>query len=246
MKYKFYGCENELVRNSFARPSFFPHQKPVSFSKNFCELFSKHFEGIFIRTTGILPSSKIGLIQPNRYNSPQLYEPGLVSKLNPVLWILPDYHDDISFCWQSKTGKIIKPTDEDFDEEDLECWIEGLKPDEYWKQVATEKKSHPFQIANLPFELKVFGFGVDTVLRIYFTGNKEEIEQVISATIEVYNEKSEALNRKNGVVHNCRIFYEEPILTASVDTGSAGTRIIKQILKSFKKLKGIKKVEVDL
>ena len=59
-------------------------------------------------------------------------------------------------------------------------------------------------------------------------------------------EKSEALNRKNGVVHNCRIFYEEPVLTASIDTGSAGTRIIKQILKSFKKLKGIKKVEVDL
>ena len=137
-------------------------------------------------------------------------------------------------------------TDEDFDEEDLECWIEGLKPDEYWKQVATEKKIHPFQIANLPFELNVFGFGVDTVLRIHFTGNKEEIEQVISETIEAYNEKSEALNRKNGVVHNCRIFYEEPILTASVDTGSAGTRIIKQILKSFKKLKGIKKVEVDL
>ncbi|MBK9958058.1 MAG: hypothetical protein IPP11_05615 [Chitinophagaceae bacterium] len=98
----------------------------------------------------------------------------------------------------------------------------------------------------MPFELKVFGFGVDTVLRIHFTGNKEEIEQVISETIEAYNEKSEALNRKNGVVHNCRIFYEEPILTASVDTGSAGTRIIKQILKTFKKLKGIKKVEVDL
>ena len=159
---------------------------------------------------------------------------------------MPEFNDNVSFCWKSKTGKIIKPTDEDFDEEDLECWIEGLKPDEYWKQVATEKKSHPFQIANLPFELKVFGFGVDTVLRIYFTGNKEEIEQVISETIEAYNEKSEALNRKNGVVHNCRIFYEEPILTASVDTGSAGTRIIKQILKSFKKLKGIKKVEVDL
>ena len=192
------------------------------------------------------PSSKVTLAGYKQRNELPIYQPGLVSKLNLVIWIMPEFNDNVSFCWKSKTGKIIKPTDEDFDEEDLECWIEGLKPDEYWKQVATEKKSHPFQIANLPFELKVFGFGVDTVLRIYFTGNKEEIEQVISETIEAYNEKSEALNRKNGVVHNCRIFYEEPILTASVDTGSAGTRIIKQILKSFKKLKGIKKVEVDL
>jgi len=237
--YKFIYCEHEWGPKAF-------HLEGLIFSKNFCNFFAETFTKIFVNTTGLKPSSKVTLAGYKQRNELPIYQPGLVSKLNLVIWIMPEFNDNVSFCWKSKTGKIIKPTDEDFDEEDLECWIEGLKPDEYWKQVATEKKSHPFQIANLPFELKVFGFGVDTVLRIYFTGNKEEIEQVISETIEAYNEKSEALNRKNGVVHNCRIFYEEPILTASVDTGSAGTRIIKQILKSFKKLKGIKKVEVDL
>jgi len=168
MKHSFYGCENELERNYFARVSYFTHQKPVAFSPKFCHFFSEKFEELFVSTTGIKPSRKIGILMPNRDDSRQLYEPGLVSRLNPVLWIMPDYFDDISFCWQSKTGNMVKPTDEEFDLSDLECWLEGLKPVEYWKQVATEKNIHPFKISNLPFELKVFGFGVNTmVFRIY-------------------------------------------------------------------------------
>ena len=74
-------------------------------------------------------------------NNLPIYQPGLVSKLNLVLWIMPEYNDNIRFCWKSKTGKIITPTDEHFDEEDLECWLEGLKPNEYWAEVAPEKNA---------------------------------------------------------------------------------------------------------
>ena len=78
-------------------------------------------------------------------NNLPIYQPGLVSKLNLVLWIMPEYNDNIRFCWKSKTDKIITPTDEHFDEEDLECWLEGLKPNKYWAEVATEKKRTYFK-----------------------------------------------------------------------------------------------------
>jgi len=248
MKHSFYGCENELERNYFARVSYFTHQKPVAFSPKFCHFFSEKFEELFVSTTGIKPSRKIGILMPNRDDSRQLYEPGLVSRLNPVLWIMPDYFDDISFCWQSKTGNMVKPTDEEFDLSDLECWLEGLKPVEYWKQVATEKNIHPFKISNLPFELKVFGFGVNTELRIYLKEGsiKEHIQDAIPKIIQLYNDRSEAKARKYGVVHNFKFVENEDFLCVIIDTGSAGVEIIKRILKSFAKISGIIKIEVDL
>lgn len=143
MKYKFYYCNSEYSINYFGSFSYFKKNKPVRFSKKFCLFYSENFENIFITLTGIKPSSKVSITRPNRDNSPQLYEKGIVSKINPVLWIMPDYYDDISFCWKSKTGKIVQPWDEEFDENDLECWMEGLKPTEYWKQIATEKSNIP-------------------------------------------------------------------------------------------------------
>ena len=65
------------------------------------------------------PSTKVTLAGYKQYNETPIYEPGPVSKLNLVLWIMPEYNDDISFCWKSKTGAIIQTTDEEFDEEDL-------------------------------------------------------------------------------------------------------------------------------
>lgn len=157
------------------------------------------------------------------------------------------YNDNISFCWKSKTGKIIKPTDETFDEEDLECWIENLKPAEYWKQVATEKKSHPFQIAKLSYEVKVFDFGVEMELRIFnekiLTG---DLKVSISNTIEAYNNLSEKNGRKNGVVHNYKFIEEEDFLCVRIDTGSAGVTVINKILKSLSGNIAIKKIEIDI
>ena len=137
MKVRFYYCHNEWARNFFQR-----HE--VFFSKSFCVFFSTRFEEIFVNETGIKPSTKVTLGGFKQNNDNPMYQPGLVSKLNLVLWIMPEYYDSISFCWQSRSKKIIKTTDENFDISDLECWIENLKPSEYWKQVATEKKKPSF------------------------------------------------------------------------------------------------------
>ena len=241
MKARFYYCHNEWARNYF-------QQHSVYFSESFCVFFADRFEELFVEITGIKPSTKVTLGGFKQSNNNPMYEPGLVSKLNLVLWIMPDYYDDISFCWRSKTHKIIKITEENFDENDLEYWIEGLKPSEYWKYIATEKKSHPFEINRLPFELKVFQFGIQMQLRLFLVNENERqtIIDLISQVINKYNFKSENMNRSSGVVHN--FHFEEDInkLNLIIDTGSAGVSIIKQILKAATKFSSILKIETDI
>lgn len=216
------------------------------FSQQFCEYFSKNFEALFVKATGMKPSSKVTIAGYKQPNDLPFFQPGSVSKLNLVLWIMPEYNDNISFCWKSKAGLIIKPTDENFNEENLECWIEGLKPQEYWNEVATEKNEHPFQIARLPYSLKVFAFGVETELRIYFLDDINDIERLVVNTIQDFNDLSEQNDRKNGVVHNFSFSKENEFLRIRIDTGSAGIEIIKKILKSLTKVDEIKSIEVDI
>ena len=241
MKIRFYYCENEWLQNGFSRYD-------VYFSKKFCEFFSKKFEEEFFLVTGLMPSTKVALAGYKQDNDLPMYEPGLISKLNLVLWIMPEFNDNISFCWKSKSGQIVKTTDENFDEGDLECWFERLKPIVYWREVATEKKSHPFQIANLPYELQVFGFGVETILRIFFKDPLliNNVKATISTTIENYNQQSEADGRMLGLVHNHRFEEEYSHLAVHIDTGSAGINITKKLLKALSKEPSITKVEVDI
>ena len=239
MKAQFYYCHNELGRNSFNRYG-------LLFSQKFCEYFSENFTKLFYAETGLRPSTKVTLAGYKQQNEVPIYQPGSVSKLNLVLWIMPEYNDNISFCWKSTTGEIVKPTDENFNEDNLECWMEGLKPIEYWEQVATEKKVHPFQIANLTFELNVFDFGVQMELRIHADSDHEEIKISIANTIQAYNDSSEINNRKNGVVHHYKFHEQKSLLYLQIDTGSAGIEIIKKILKSLATINAIKRVEVDI
>lgn len=241
MKAKFYYCDNEIVRNFFQRHDVF-------FSKQFCEFFANNLEAIFFKETGLKPSTKTSLAGAKQQNSIPFYEQGLISKLNLVLWIMPEYKDNISFCWKTKSGIVVNTSDEVFDETDMECWIEGLKPTEYWKEVATEKKDHPFKVGKLPFELKVFGFGINTqfIMELNDNKDKEAIKINISETIENYNIISESKDRKYGVVHNFQFWDKDHKINVQIDIGSAGIEIIKSLLKCLKKFESIEKVEIDL
>lgn len=222
------------------------HLEGLVFSRKFCDFFSDAFTDFFVRITGLRPSSKVTLAGYKQQNNTPIYQPGSVSKLNLVLWIMPEYNDNISFCWKSKKESLIKPTDENFDVTDIEYWIEGLKPAEYWREVGTEKKTHPFRIDNLHYDLKVFAFGMDMELRIYAKSEYQEIKECIANTIQVYNDTSEANNRKNGIAHNFSFEEEKDFLCFRIDTGSTGIEMIKKILKSLTKNEKISKVEIDV
>lgn len=77
--------------------------------------------------------------------------------------------------------------------------------------MATEKKDHPFKIGKIPFQLKVFGFGTDTILRIYLKDKIEfdSIKAKIGETIKEYNEISEKKFRNKRSIHNVKFDSEE-------------------------------------
>ena len=220
----------------------------VFFSSQFCNYFNSNLESIFFNATGIKPSFKVTIGGFKQHNEIPMYQQGLVSRINIVLWIHPEFMDDISFCWQSKSGKQIQPSDENFDESDLECWVEGLKPALYWKEVATEKKNHPFQVKNLPYLLKVYGFGTHMGLAIKVSNisNASAIILKLSDEIEKYNDKSQEQGNKFGVVHNSSASIEDNKIDFRIDVGSAGPVIIKNLLKTLAKFPEVQDVVIDL
>lgn len=224
------------------------HLEGIVLSKKFCFFLSDNFADLLFAATGLRPSSKITLAGFKQAGDIGFYEKGQISKLHLVLWIMPDFYNNISFCWKSKTDRTIEPTHEDFDEDNLECWLEGLKPAEYWKQIATEKKSHPFQVKTLPFEVKVFAFDVNMVMRLNFNGQVESspIQNIIANCIVNFNQDSEKISRKNGVVHNFDFDTGENKLVLRIDTGSAGFSIINKILATLKKVNNIQSIELDI
>lgn len=83
-------------------------------------------------------------------------------------------------------------------------------------------------------------------LRLHASKGYDDVKLFASTTIQVYNDESESLNRKNGVVHNYKFIESEDYLCLRIDTGSAGIAIIKKVLKGLAKITDIKKVEVDI
>lgn len=220
----------------------------VFFSKKFCEYFSDNFENIFVKGTGIKPSYKVTLAGFKQRNERPMYEEGEVSRLNVVIWVMPSTYFNISFCWQSKSEKIVHTTDEDFNEEDLDCWLEGVDPVALWKAVATEQKEHPFHIKELPYDLKVLGFGTEMTVIIDTRDDSgiDNIAEQLSSAIYEYNDKSEQKDRKDGLVHNHRTNVADNKIELRIDTGSAGVLIIKKLLKILAKQTNVKEVILDL
>ncbi|MDZ4795755.1 MAG: hypothetical protein SGI83_15860 [Bacteroidota bacterium] len=240
MEKHFFYCSEEMrkIGNKYG----------VFFSPHFCNYFNTNLKEIFYNATGLKASSKVTIGGFKQHNEVPMYQPGQVSRLNIVLWIMPQYTDNLSFCWKSKSGKIIQTTDEDFDESDLECWVEGIKAVEYWKEAATEKKSYPFQVKNLPYPVKVLGFGVHMGLTITLSNvaNASTIILQLAEEIEKYNNKSGKKDGKDGYVHNSSASVEENKIDFRIDVGSASLDIIKNLLKALAKFSEVEEVVVDL
>jgi hypothetical protein len=220
----------------------------VYFSEKFCHYFSQKIQEILYQEAGLKPSYKVGLSVFRPHHDLPMYEPGPVSKINTAISILPMFNDSISFCWRSKSGKIVHSYDEDFDEDDLECWIEGLKPALYLEALTTVNIDHPLKLKDLPYELTVYGIGMHMGLTIELEdpGKAAEIIEQLGDEVERHNQKSEAKGRANGVVHNCSGHIENNTVIFRIDVGSAGVVFIKKLLRLLAKYPEVKKVTADL
>lgn len=223
------------------------NQYGVFFSNKFCKFFSDSLELLFINKTGIKPSHKVTIAGFKQHNDIPMYIKGEISKLNLVLWNMPDFLHNLSFCWKSISGKIVSTDDEAFDAKDMECWLEGLQPALYWQQTATEKRSHPFTLKNLPFPVRVLGFDTYTSLTIQFRDatDTNQISKRIAAAIEKYNTESEGKQRANGVIHNFSSRLFEKKIEYRIDTGSAGILAINKIVAALKNVNGIEEMIID-
>jgi hypothetical protein len=240
MESRFFHCSEEMrgIWNKY----------DVYFSKKFCNYFADSVKEIFYREAGLKSSFKVGLSLFRENDNLPMYEPGPVSRINTAISILPEFIDPIVFCWKSKTGLIVHTYDEDFDETDLECWIEGIKPALYLQQLTTVNVDHPLKLKNLPYELAVYGIGMHMGLTTELTdvGNAAEIIKQLGDEVEKHNQKSEAKGRANGVVHNCSGEVSGNEIIFRIDVGSAGVVFIKKLLRLLAKHPEVKKVTVDL
>lgn len=220
----------------------------VVFSQKFCAYFADNVDRIMLIECNLKASSKIGLSLFKQNNDKPMYEPGIISKLNIAISILPEFRDNIRFCWKSKSGKVITIINDEFEINDLECWIEGLKPKLYWEQAYSKKIAHPFLINNLPYELEVYDYGTDMSIFIQLSDieNISSIAEAITNSIENYNKKSSANNRANGVIHNSSYEFIGDTIHYRIDSGSAGIGFIKVILRLLAKFSTVKKVALDL
>lgn len=220
----------------------------VYFSKKFCSYFSKNIEKILFVEAGLKPSYKVGLSLFRPHHDLPMYEPGQISRINTAISILPMYKGNISFCWRCKSGNIVATFDEEFDESDLECWIEGLNPAEYLAQLTSVSTNHPLKLKNLPYEFVVQGFGTHMGLTIELTEatKAEDIVQDLSNEVEKHNAKSEAKDRAYGVVHNSSATVRESCIHFRIDLGSAGIAFVRKLLRRLAKYPQVKRVVVDL
>jgi hypothetical protein len=220
----------------------------VYLSLKFCNWISTHFTELMQKEAGLTPSSKVNLAWGNYLHKVPMYEAGTISKLNVELIILPMwFRDAISFCWRSKSGKIVHTYDEDFDEADLECWMEGLKPQLYLEQVSKVSTDHPMKVKDLPYEFVVYGFGTHMQLAITLSNeDSSPVAEALSAEIEKHNEKSEAKGRAMGVIHNHYFEKEGNQLVLRIDIGSAGVAFIKKLLNKLATFPQVKKVVADV
>jgi len=245
IKAAFWGCE-PWYRSCF-------EELGLTLSESFCAYNVRMVSNIVQTEASLKPSSRVSLSlmrYTHEWDWPgrSMYEPGEVSRINTALSILPGLHDPISFCWRSKSGKLVKPTDESFDEADLECWIEGLKPKLYWDYLNQVHNDYPFKVKNLPFPVVVTSFDTHCVLQIALRNPavSEDIVLALSNTIEKHNLASEKKDRANGVVHNSWAEMDENLLCFHIDLGSAGPVFIKKLLRTLAKFEAVKKVTVSI
>jgi hypothetical protein len=221
----------------------------LELSKKFCCFYSNNLQELLLKDAGIKPSFKIGLATSFFDGTNAYAESGEVSRIYTAVTIQPMFWSHFQFCWRSKSGAIVKTTDEDFDETDLECWLENLKPLEIWQELSKEELNYPFKVKNLPYSVKVLGYNVHMGLAIKVK-NPENAQSIVNALyklVDEHNEKSNFNNRKYGVVHDrhADVLEDEKLINLRIDLGSAGAAILKKIQKELAKFPDVEELVFD-
>jgi len=223
----------------------------VKFSEHFYDFMDRKVVTLFKLGTGLSPSAQITITMGSQDRGIKFYEvENELSRINIVLYIADGIGHEISFCWKSKSGKLISIADE----EDLECWMEGLTPKKYYEELAADvDKRAPFKMKNLPFELEIRNYAY--TMHVYVTINEKGLFNSISETLNhiflKFNQLADERERgKNAgpilqAVHNWKIELEKDgRLLIYIDAASPD--ILKNLMNGLAQYQQVTKVEMDL
>lgn len=235
---EFFVCQAEVIKSY----SEFYKWKVV-LSLKFCHLVNKQLSYIIKSETGLVSSSSIGIAGAKSDNKNEFYEKGIVSKLNLILGVMA-WGYDFSLCWRSKTGPIVTPEMEDFDEADLEFWAEGLEPEKYWAKIRELNADLPLRAKDYPFALEFTGFAVcmDITISLSDESRAAAIVQALYTLLEKHEAASEKKDGALGFVHNFGATIDGKQILFRLDSGSAGFPVFKKLLKTLAKFPEVEKV----
>lgn len=197
----------------------------------------------FIRNTGIDPNKtreKI-LLSPISMS----YEPGkiqagvTVTNLTIRATIRWGFGDDM---------KAFSTSEDEIDYKSAKIWFEELDTKKVL-ELYHKKPKLGFSTKDFTTPVEVDFFYPESAYISLYLNNKND-EELIWATIDRFvsswNEKSEAKDRKYGLIHNYRPVMTEKVdyLQFYIDLGSAGTLGLKHLFKELDKLEVIQKISI--
>ena len=149
-------------------------------------------------------------------------------------------------CGEEK--KAFPASEEGIDFNRAEIWFEKLDTQKVL-ELYHKKPKLGFSTANFTTPVEVDFFYHESAYISLYLSNKNDEEQIwatIDRFFSSWNEKSEAKDRKYGLIHNYRPVKTEKAdyLQFYIDLGSAGTLGLKHLFKELDKLEGIQKIGI--
>jgi hypothetical protein len=215
----------------------------IHLSKDFIACMDQQLSVEFTRLTGVTITKNIGFsTEEYQFEHYQAEVSSFVTRL-----IVNEYPIKTTIKWKSNSGRIYKIDDTDIDCNDIQFWFENLDIPLIHSH-AYARGTLPFKLKDLSYELKVGNFSIncqfDLILKKDDVGSAEGYMENIDEFINSYNEKSEKLDRKNGVVHNWTRDLNDNVLTYELDLGSTGADFMKKLLKHLSEMNCFEMVNI--
>lgn len=213
-------------------------------SAEFLKIMDDQLTSLFTPLTGIKPNRNIGVspIADHELN----YINARFSGINLYFFIISEPLP-IRVGWESPSGRIYKIGDTDIDPHDIRFYFEDI--DISWIHQRMKPKGLPFKLTGLTYELIVEFINMDChiemTLRDDRQGAQETYMKTINNFISDYNNKSEAQNRRMGVVHNWHFTCDKENLSYDIDLGSTGPDFIKKLLRLLSDMEVFKKIRIN-
>jgi hypothetical protein len=203
---------------------------------------------LFEKIVGYKANAHTSLMLSSISGQHLLYEDGPISKLAVTFYNNHNWNYAYLY-WQSKSGRIYNVADTDIDCNDISFWFEGIDAALFQRQMYPKDKL-PFKLKNLSYELVVTRLNTDC--NIHATLRQEAIERgeaigkELIDFVEDFNQKSEAKDRKDGVVHSTHAMVADGnVLELTLDIGSVGAAFFKKLLTLMSAMGNFEKVNIN-